>query len=321
VKLESVSINSIITEMGKMLARLIGEDIDFQIILADKIAPVMADPGQIEQVVMNLVVNARDAIDVKDKSEKLRKITIETSNTYLENDKIEFLQDNIDNGLYVMLSVSDTGIGMDDELKSKIFDPFFTTKGVGKGTGLGLSTIYGIVKQNNGQINVYSEINQGSTIKIYWPCNEAELEQIDDTSQDSEVFTGNEKILFVEDDEAVREFAVAALQDIGYTIFHAEDAVKAIDLVKKDKINFDLLITDLVMPEINGKELADFLSVSIPDLKVIYTSGYTAGYLKGKDIINENLKFLQKPYSLKDISHKIREVLDTKADKAELKRT
>jgi len=312
IKLKTLNINNIITDMEKMLGRLIGEDINMKTVLEDKIAPIKADPGQIEQIIMNLIVNARDAIHANRKQKAKRQITIETSNVYLE-DNGEFPSGKKSGALFIMLAVSDSGVGMSEQIRTKIFEPFFTTKGVGQGTGLGLATIYGIVKQNDGRIYVYSEVGRGTTFKIYWPCATEGEQKEEEPGKSILVATGKESILFVEDDESVREFAVTALQDLGYSIHQAENAIKALDMVKKDKIQFDLLVTDLVMPEMSGKKLADILNKERPGIKVLFTSGYTEGKIVSKGILKEGINFLQKPYSLRDISRRIRSLLDSDA--------
>ncbi len=310
VELQTVNLNEIIVDMGKMLTRLIGEDIQMELNLAEKIALIDADPGQIEQIIMNLVVNARDAISAKEVSSD-RRIVIETSTVYLE-ENLEFLQNDIQEGMHVLISVSDTGIGIDDKTKEKIFEPFFTTKGMGKGTGLGLSTIYGIVKQNKGQVHVYSELGRGTTLKIYWPASQTNLKTNAAVLESSKIHEGTETILFVEDDNSVREFAVSALRSLGYTIHEATSAMQAIQMIVQKNLTFDLLITDLVMPEISGKELVDKLSISDPHLTVLFTSGYTDGTIATDGFLEEGVNFLHKPYSVQQLSAKIREILDKK---------
>jgi len=310
VELQTVNLNEIIVDMGKMLTRLIGEDIQMELNLAEKIALIDADPGQIEQIIMNLVVNARDAISAKEVSSD-RRIVIETSTVYLE-ENLEFLQNDIQEGMHVLISVSDTGIGIDDKTKEKIFEPFFTTKGMGKGTGLGLSTIYGIVKQNKGQVHVYSELGRGTTLKIYWPASQTNLKTNAAVLESSKIHEGTETILLVEDDNSVREFAVSALRSLGYTIHEATSAMQAIQMIVQKNLTFDLLITDLVMPEISGKELVDKLSISDPHLTVLFTSGYTDGTIATDGFLEEGVNFLHKPYSVQQLSAKIREILDKK---------
>jgi len=311
VELQTVNLNEIIVDMSKMLTRLIGEDIQMELNLAEKITLIDADPGQIEQIIMNLVVNARDAIAAKGDNNQDRRIIIETSNVYLE-ENLEFLQNDIQEGMHVLISVSDTGVGMDDTTKEKIFEPFFTTKGMGKGTGLGLSTIYGIVKQNKGQVHVYSELGKGTTLKIYWPVSRTKQKSGTGSLETNKIYEGTETILFVEDDHSVREFAVTALRSLGYTIHEATSAMQAIQMIVQKNLTFDLLITDLVMPQISGKELVDKLSISDPHLNVLFTSGYTDGNIATDGFLEEGVNFLHKPYSVHQLSAKIREILDKK---------
>ena len=310
VQLQSVNINDLIKDMYKMLVRLIGEDIRLDTVLTKKIAPVKADPGQLDQILMNLIVNAADAINIRSGQGFKRRITIETDNVYLDDEGIEFPGTENGSGLYVLLSVSDTGVGMDEEVRSKIFDPFFTTKGMGKGTGLGMSTIYGIVKQNNGRIHVYSEKDLGTTVKIYWPSDQSKTSIKGKQKNQHDIIGGQETILFVEDEDSVREFAVTALRDLGYKIYQAGNAGQALHLVHQEKIKYDILVTDMVMPEMSGNELAEKLQESNPALKVIFTSGYTDGKLVNKGVLDESIHFLQKPYSVKTLSSIIRQVLD-----------
>jgi CheY-like chemotaxis protein len=201
---------------------------------------------------------------------------------------------------------------MTENTLSKIFDPFFTTKGSGKGTGLGLSTVYGIVKQNNANIYADSGLKKGTTFKIYWPLAEADAEPGNGLTEDKRIKTGLEKILFVEDDEGVREFGANALMDIGYTIYSVSTAENALELLKKDSISIDLLITDLVMPGMNGRDLAVQIQEKYEDLPVIFVSGYTDNHIVHQGALDSDVHFIQKPYSIAVLSHKIRELLDNK---------
>ncbi len=308
IKRKQLNVNDVITDMEKMLIRLIGEDIRIDVNLNEKIYPIMADPGQIEQIVMNLVINARDAIKATDHTNPWR-ITVETDNRTKDEVSESFMEnENIHN--YTVISVSDTGIGMSEDIKEKIFEPFFTTKGIGKGTGLGLSTIYGIVKQNSGIIHVYSEPGKGSTFTIFWPVDtddSVEAEEI--TAHNKSPLTGNETILFVEDEDSVRDFAVSALEALGYSIYEAPNAKEAIRLIEEDHIQFDLLVTDLIMPEMGGKELVDHLTDKMDRLKVLFTSGYTESNIVQDGILNEGINFLHKPYSVQQLTQKIRSIL------------
>ena len=309
IDLKVLNINAVIKDMGKMLRRLIGENIVLRTFLDEDIYPVKADPGQLEQIIMNLVVNSRDAILVEKDTRKPKEISIKTTNITLDSN-FTLMHAGSQKGPHVQISVTDTGIGMDDEIKKKIFEPFFTTKAVDKGTGLGLSTIYGIVKQNNGSVYVYSEPGMGTTINIYWPAAVETDKMKEVKKEEYQIKGGKETILFVEDDLAVREFTGHALKALGYHVLEATDARDALHMINNENISFDLLITDLVMPEISGKELADILSQKIQNLKILYTSGYTEDTVVHNGIVDEGVNFLHKPYSVKELSAKIRFILE-----------
>ena len=308
-----IDLNSLITGLEHMLRRFISEDIEMEMILSPKNPAIKADPGQIEQIFMNLVVNARDAIHQGAEWLKEKKITIETDQTYLDNNYVKD-HPGSKTGKHVYIAVSDTGIGIREEIKEKIFEPFFTTKDKSQGTGLGLATVYGIVKQNNGSIYVYSEKDYGSTFKIYWPI--ADDSQIIDEQEkfpETEV-RGTETILLAEDDKEVRGFASTALQNLGYTIYQAENGKQALEFIKnhnsKSKFKIDLLITDMIMPEMNGKELANKLKKIYPNTKIIYTSGYTDNHIVQSGNLDKGINFIQKPFSEQTLAKKIRSVLD-----------
>ena len=303
-----IDVSSIINDSIKMLNRLIGEDIKIKLSLENGLPSILADPHQFEQVLINLIVNARDAIQAHKKSSKKKLITIETKSTFLDK---QFLKMHVGcrEGAHVELAVSDTGVGMDKPTLEKIFEPFFTTKESGKGTGLGLSTVYGIVNQNQAYISVYSEPNRGTTFRIYWPVAEITAE-IKDTKTESSIQKGNEVILLVEDEDEVRTFGEEALISMGYHVHVAENGKAALELIKKEKINPQLLVTDMIMPGMDGKELSDRVIKLLPKIKVIYSSGYTDDYIVNKGILKKGVHFLEKPYSISSISLKIREVLD-----------
>ncbi len=311
IKRKTLKMNDIIRDMDKMLNRLIGEDITMHLIPDESIPLIKADPGQLEQILMNLVINARDAVRENKKADAKKQIFIQTTCEELDahNDLTISLKES---RKFVVLSVEDTGLGMDEETKEKIFEPFFTTKGTGKGTGLGLSTIYGIVKQNAGSIHVYSEPGRGSVFKIFWPAaEETNAETLNETLQaEDKPLRGDETLLFVEDDSGVREFAVSALRDLGYTIHEAENASHALELINTKMITFDLLVTDLVMPGMSGKELSDMLENQIEDLKVLFASGYTESNIVQDGILQEGINFIHKPYSLHSLTQKIRSLLE-----------
>lgn len=311
IERKTLSMNEIIRDMEKMLKRLIGEDININLLPDESIPLIKADPGQLEQIVMNLVINARDAVRENTTTDAQKQIFIQTTCAELDaqNDLTISVEEQ---RKFVVLSVEDTGNGMDEETKEKIFEPFFTTKGLGKGTGLGLSTIYGIVKQNAGSIHVYSEPGRGSVFKIYWPAvEEKEVETGYKAQQEQDMpLKGNETLLFVEDDSGVREFAVSALRTLGYTIHEAEDASQALHLINNEKIQFDLLVTDMVMPGMSGKELADLLENQMDHLKVLFASGYTESNIVRDGILQEGINFIHKPYSLHRLTQKIRSLLE-----------
>ncbi len=307
-----LNINTIINGLQNMLRRMIGEDIEIRIRSYPKIPPIKADPGQIEQTLINLVINARDAILENQDTSSPKKITIVTDIAHLKKEDIG-PYDDLSAGPYVVISVNDTGIGMNKELTTKIFEPFFTTKSAGKGTGLGLATVYGIVKQNGGDITVKSEIRRGTSISIYWPVTESVQESSKSKPESIKVFTGNEKIMLVEDDHGVRSFASNALKQLGYTVLVAENGKIALDIITKNGHDLDLLVTDLIMPEMNGKELVNAVSDIFPAMKVLYTSGYTDDHIVHSGALDEGIAFLSKPYSAQNLSRRIREILDEPA--------
>jgi len=304
-----ININQVVLNLEKMLVRLIGEDINLKTILFEDMGQIKADPGQIEQILVNLVINARDAINQKNSLTSDKKITIETKQVYLDFGYV-VNHPEVMVGDYLLIAVSDTGCGMNDAMISKIYEPFFTTKPPGKGTGLGLSTVYGIVKQNHGNIYVYSEINGGTTFKIYWPMTEQDLTSEYSEELKEELVHGDETILFVEDDDEVRNFMSKALKSLTYNIIDAPNGLEALKIVKKNNIKLDMLITDVIMPEMGGKELAEEIVKYFPGIKVLFTSGYTDTHIVRSGKLAEGINFLLKPFSIKDISKKIRIILE-----------
>lgn len=305
-----LDINDVIRDLDKMMRRLIGEDIQMVMKSSPEVPPIKADPGQLEQILINLMVNARDAIMERDESSEYEKrITIETGSVALES---AFVVDHPGSspGLHTLLAVSDSGVGMGTETRNKIFEPFFTTKEKGKGTGLGMSTVYGIVKQNNGSIYVYSEPGQGTTFRIYWPSSGEPKTPEEDEPIGNDVKTGTETILLVEDDEDVRGFALDTLEDLGYRVYEAANGKKAMDMMKGGKLKVDLLLTDLIMPEMNGKDLAEKLQKRIPGLSVLYASGYTDEHIFHRYQLAQDVHYLQKPYSVQALAQKVRDALD-----------
>lgn len=299
-----LELNTIVTDMDKMLRRLIGEDIELAAMLDPALGQVKADSGQVEQIIMNLIVNARDAMP------KGGKLTIETSNVYLD-EKYSRQHIAVHPGPFVMLAVSDTGCGMTAEVKKRIFEPFFTTKELGKGTGLGLSTVYGIVKQSGGNIWVYSEVGCGTTFKVYLP-------RVDEVAAERETGIaamnapeGWETILVVEDEQMVREFTCRVLREQGYNVLEASNGEEALQLAEEQTTgNIHLLLTDTVMPRVSGPELANRLKQLRPDVRVLFMSGYTDKSIVRHGVLEEGTQFIQKPFAFENLARKIREVLD-----------
>jgi PAS domain S-box-containing protein len=303
LELKVLNLNTVVAEMDKMLRRLIGEDVDLVTMLNEDLGQVKADPGQLEQVIMNLAVNARDAMP------QGGKLTIETANVELDE---TYAHQHLEAqpGSYVMLAVSDTGAGMDPETMSHIFEPVFTTKEQGKGTGLGLSTLYGIVKQSGGHTWVYSEIGRGTTFKVYLPRVEESVEIFEPDPVRLKQHQAVETILLVEDEERVRELVRTLLQEEGYTVLVAQNGDEALRLCQQYDGPAHLLVTDMVMPGgMNGRQLAERLTSLYPKLKVLYMSGYTGEAIVRQGVLEHNLAFLQKPFSLVGLIRKVREVL------------
>jgi PAS domain S-box-containing protein len=302
--LKVLDLNTLLKDLDKMLRRIIGEDIELLTLLAGDLGRVKIDPGQIEQVVLNLAVNARDAMPSGGK------LTIETANLELD-EKYAETHMGVTPGHYVRLSVSDTGAGMSQQVKEKIFEPFFTTKEKSKGTGLGLSMVYGIVKQSSGNIWVYSEPGHGTTIKIYLPRVEEDLDTLHGRDKTDFLPRGRETVLLVEDEPSVRDLAHRLLKQQGYKVLEAANGEEALRVVQEHNgEEIHLLLTDVVMPQMGGKKLAEKLKTLRPDIKVLYTSGYTDDAIVHQGILEHGTYFLQKPFSLKTLSHKVREVLD-----------
>lgn len=308
-KTEIVEINLVISSIDKMLRRLIGEDISINTVLTDGLPNIKADKSQIEQIFINLVVNARDAIRAVTKADFLKKITIETGQVYLDKDYVS-KHSGSQQGRHIFFAVSDNGIGMDEQTKQKIFEPFFTTKAKFKGTGLGMSMVYGIVKQNNGSVYVYSEPGEGTMFKIYWPSTDEKHTAVKEITSNENIY-GSETILFVEDDENVCSFATKALTNLGYKVFKATNGRLALELIENEKLKFDLVITDLIMPELNGKEFVDKVKRIVPLVSVIYVSGYTDNHIVHNGLLDEDINFIHKPYSVQVLATKVRQVLDS----------
>jgi two-component system cell cycle sensor histidine kinase/response regulator CckA len=306
-----LNLNVILADVEKLLQRVIGEDIELDFQMDAKIGSVEADPCQLEQVVVNLATNARDAMSVGGR------LTIATANVDLDEAHAD-RRVVIRPGHYVQLVVSDTGCGMDRETQSHIFEPFFTTKEQGKGTGLGLATVYGIVKQSGGYIWVYSEPGHGTTFKIYFPMVGAAGESLRYVERNEELARGSETILVVEDDASLREVTCEFLQGSGYTVIPAESPDEALRLAESHNSPIDFLLTDLIMPGMNGRELASRLIKARPGIKVLYVSGYVDGIVRDgvHGPLEEGLAFLQKPYTRHAVTRMIREMLDSQRVKS-----
>ena len=301
LELRVVDLNALVSETGKMLRRLIGEDVTLVTLLSPRISRVRVDPGQVGQVLLNLTVNARDAMPDGGK------LTIETRDIELGLADTQ-LHHGVRPGRYVMIAVTDTGTGMTDQVKARIFEPFFTTKRVGKGTGLGLATTYGIVKQSGGHVEASSEVGVGTTFKVYLPATE---EQAAGSGFGSvKVQGGTERVLLVEDQEDVRKFALLALQAYGYAVITATDGKDALRLMA-DGPPVDILVTDVVMPVMSGRELAEALRTQYPGLKILFVSGYTDDAVVQHGGLGADVAFLQKPYTPLAFARKVREVLDS----------
>jgi signal transduction histidine kinase len=297
-----LDLNGLVGSFGSMLRRLIGEDIDLLTVLGPTLAPVTADPGQLEQVLMNLVVNARDAMPGGGR------VTLETANVVLDASYAARHPD-VQAGPHVLLAVSDTGTGMDAATREHMFEPFFTTKGPGKGTGLGLATVYGIVKQSGGHVSVYSEVGHGTTFKIYLPAVAQALTTTEEPAPASAP-RGSETVLLVEDEAELRELLAEVLEDNGYTVLKAGDGAEAATLCAERERVIDLLLTDVVMPGMSGRELVDRVQPLRPAMKVLYMSGYTDGAIVHHGVLEPGIAFIQKPFAPPAIAHKVRDVLD-----------
>ncbi|HLA10575.1 MAG TPA: PAS domain S-box protein [Pyrinomonadaceae bacterium] len=302
-----IDLGSTVSNLDKMLQRLIGEDIKLVTMLDKDLAKVYVDPNQMEQVLMNLAVNARDAMP------NGGKLTIETKNVFLD-EAYTRRHVSVTPGKYVMLAVSDTGHGMDAETQSHIFEPFFTTKEAGKGTGLGLAMVYGIVKQSDGNIWVYSEPGHGTTFKIYLPITRQGESEDSEATVTRERERGTETILLVEDEAAVRTLLMDILQSEGYTVLEAANGPEALERCGNYEGPIDLLVTDVIMPEMSGPELVKRLSGKCRELKVLYISGYTDNAIVHHGVLEPGVNYLQKPFTPNGVANKIREVLNNKSE-------
>jgi two-component system, cell cycle sensor histidine kinase and response regulator CckA len=298
-----LDMRAIVLEMETMLCRLIGENIELKTVIETELGYVLADPGQIEQVLMNLSVNARDAMPDGGK------LTIQLENIDLDQMYAQ-RHFSVKPGRYVVLSVSDNGAGISPEDQRKIFEPFYTTKKLGKGTGLGLSTVYGIVKQSGGNIWVYSEPGHGSTFKIYLPRIDEPSTVHSSKPVEMACHSGSETVLIVEDEEIVREVTREILESYGYKVLVADHCNLAMKLCKEHNGKIDLMVTDVVMPQMNGRELFEHLSPQRPDMKVLFMSGYTDEAIVHHGVLEKGIPFIQKPFTPGSLTNKVREVID-----------
>ena len=303
LKKQTVSIHSIINNFLKLFSRIVGDGIVLKTYLEAKNEIIDADPGQIEQILMNLVVNAKDAIPGNGE------IIFETADICFDEESSGGYL-NLKSGRYIMLTVTDNGKGMDQEVLKHIFDPFFTTKERGQGTGLGLATVYGIVKQHDGHIYAYSEEHKGTTFKIYFPVSTKSIDIDEIDTQPASMSAGNERILVVDDESSISQLIVDTLEPLGYKCIVASNGDEALKLVKKHH-DIDLLLTDVVMPDMNGRMLAEKLLIEKPDIKVLFMSGYTENIINDKTVTDFSAFYISKPVTPVDLTTKIRSILDS----------
>ncbi len=298
-----IDLNEMVGNIEPMLRRIIPENIRIVTALSEHLGQVEADPAQIEQVIVNLAVNARDAMPDGGT------LSIRTANVILDDDRAG-PRGGVAPGAYVMLAVSDTGIGMDEVTQSQVFDPFFTTRKGSGGTGLGLSTVYGIVRQTGGDVCVRSELGEGSTLEVYVPMTEAEAEAVPSPHESGADLRGSETVLVVEDEDVVRSLIAELLQRFGYTVLQAENADAALEVCRQGEGQIDLLVTDVVMPGTDGVELAETVTEMMPNIGVLYVSGYTDRALAFRDRLDERMRYMQKPFEVQEFIATIREMLD-----------
>ncbi len=302
---EALDLNAILAGMEGMFRHLMGGDVDVRIVPGAGLKPVYADAGQVEQVMINMAMNARDAMP------RGGKLTLETANVTLDEEKAGLYPD-LKPGDYVMLAISDTGTGIAAGVKEHVFEPFFSTKEVGQGTGLGLATCYGIVKQSGGHISLYSEKDRGTTFKIYLPQVSQDGSPRNPARVSEALPRGTETLLLVEDDPALRRMAATLLGRLGYTVLPAADGAEALALFDRHGGAVDLLFTDVIMPHLGGKDLADRVSEKRPEMKVLFTSAYTENAIIHQGVLNPGVALLQKPFAPSALARKVREILDAR---------
>ncbi|MCK5519610.1 MAG: PAS domain S-box protein, partial [Candidatus Marinimicrobia bacterium] len=303
-----LDVKHLIDDLEKMLNRMLGENIQIIKVYKGNIPLIFADPGQIEQIIINLIVNARDAVNSDNNLNEIKSITVDLNKTIIQKSLTEN-NFTIPPGSYITISVSDTGCGMDKKTQKRIFEPFFTTKEEGKGTGLGLATVYGIIKQNKGYITVTSEPWVGTTFKIYWPIFKTPKIIPGSNISEDNAIKGNETIVLVEDDKNIITMVENGLTKLGYTVISYNNPLIALEEIPKLEESFDILISDVIMPNMNGKELTDKLSKIKPELKILYTSGYTDDHIVNAGILKKDVNFLAKPYNLTELTKKIKLII------------
>ncbi|MDF1577455.1 MAG: ATP-binding protein [Desulfobulbales bacterium] len=303
VEVKLLDLNELIRDLRKMLDRIISESIEFHLDLVDQPMTVMADAGMIEQVLMNLVTNARDALPAGGR------LAIATSLAIVDEADVAADEDARP-GRYARITVSDTGHGMDADTRARIFEPFFTTKGVGEGTGLGLAISHGIIQQHNGYIKVYSEPEQGTEFHIYLPVSETAPPPGRETTACAPVRGGNETVLVAEDDATLRELSSRVLEFFGYKVIPAVDGEDALTKFKENKDRINLLLLDMVMPKKNGKEVAAAIMKISPGIKILFASGYTMDITTHQELEAAGFEFIHKPYQAKELAQKVRQALD-----------
>ncbi|MGR4845191.1 ATP-binding protein [Rhizobium sp. LARHSG275] len=304
---EVIDLNKLVGGMSELLRRTLGEQIRIETVLAGGLWPSFADLSQLENAILNLAVNARDAMPGGGN------LTIETANTELD-ERYSRMHSEVEAGQYVMVSMTDTGTGMSPEVIERAFDPFYTTKGPGKGTGLGLSQVYGYIKQSGGHIKIYSEIDRGTTVKIYLPRRVAMTDARSGAAGAQPIPHGsvNDTILVVEDDENVRTMTAESLHELGYTVLQAASGIEALLLLEENPA-VDLIFTDIVMPQMSGRQLADVVQEKWPTIRILYTTGYTRNAIVHNGVLDHGVSLLAKPFSLEQLAHKIRELLNIPA--------